>query len=327
MGGPRVTPETENLIISIWRNLRKDGKEPTAGQVLDATEAYTKAHNRKDIFPPSLRKTQDMLRDARKRYSNLSPEEELMQEPWSMASLVKDELPPESIPHVIKVWRYAANTHEEFTVRHARWVSRLYCLFDDITDLWYYSSWYCDIETARDFTEFELNTFFPDTDTFLSGWETITLELTGHFKRISIVGFRPIFEHKDGKTVEELLHSNELSELDKFRVVPDACDEYYSELFNSIIDLPSLDSLGFDYPSKMVYLRLYSYLIRGPKWRDLSPKDAVDLIKQLREWVLSEYDHVKDGTSVLQLFTTSPWPSHIFLKAGYELTITEEEKQ
>lgn len=317
MGGPRVTPVTEELIIRIWRNLRKDGEEPSAKRVLNTANAYVTAHKRKDIFLPSLRKTQDILKEARKRHSKLSPEEELMQEPWSMASLIKDELPPESIPYVIKVWRYAANTHEEFTVRHARWVSRLYCLFDDITDLWYYSSWYCDIETSRHFTEFEPNTFTPDTESFLSLWETMTLELTRQFKYINIEGFRSIFQHKDGKTVEELLHYNDFFELDRFGVVPDACDEYYRELFNSIIDLPSLDSLGFDYPSKMVYLRLYTYLIRGPKWRGLSPKDSVDLIKQLRGWVLSEYEHVKDGTSELQLYTTCPWPSHILFKAGY----------
>lgn len=325
MGGPRVTPATEELIIRIFRNLRNDGEEPSAKQVLNAAMAYITAHKRKDIFLPSLRKTQDILKEARKRHSNLSPEEELMQEPWSMASLIKYELPPESIPYVIKVWRYAANTHEEFTVRHARWVSRLCHLFEDITDLWYYSSWYCDIETSKHFTEFEPNTFTPDTENFLSPWETMTLQITRQFNYVHMEGFRPVFKHEDGKTVEELLHYNDILELDRFGVLPDACDEYYRELFYSIIALPSLDSLGFDYPSKMVYLRLYTYLIRGSKWRGLSPKDAVDLIKQLREWVLSEYECVKDGTSELQLFTCCPWPYYILLTAGYELSITEEE--
>ncbi|MBI2850592.1 MAG: hypothetical protein HYX80_06060 [Chloroflexi bacterium] len=271
--------------------------------------------------------------EYRKRESDLPDPEKLMREPWSMASLLKDELPPESIPSVIKVWRYAINTHEEFTIRHARWVSRLYCLFNDTEDLWYYSAWYCDIETSAPLyakllkTEPEPNTFMPDTTHFLSPWENMTLNLTNQFKRINIQGFRPILQHKDGNTVQELLHFHELLKVDKYAAVPDACDDYYRELFNLIIQLPSLDSLGFDYDSKMVYLRLYTYLIRGSKWRDLSPRESVDLIRQLRQWVFTEHEKIKSGISSLQLFTTSPWPYGILLKAGYETPLSEEETQ
>ena len=64
MGGPRVTPETEKLIIDIWRNLRKPGFEPTAKQVLAASEAHVKAKDLKYILLPKLRKVQNIIKDA-----------------------------------------------------------------------------------------------------------------------------------------------------------------------------------------------------------------------------------------------------------------------
>jgi hypothetical protein len=113
--------------------------------------------------------------------------------------------------------------------------------------------------------------------------------------------------------------------LEKFQPSNKPSNNYFEDLFTLIIDLPSLDSLGFDYDSKMVYLRLYTYLINGPKWKDLSPKEAVDLIVALRDWVITEYNIVKNEPGYVQLFTTGPFPINLMLKVGYEYNIYEEE--
>ena len=59
-----------------------------------------------------------------------------------METLNEYPLPPESIPHVLQAWRYSLNLGAEFTIRQAKWASRLYSQEPDTTKLWFISRRY-----------------------------------------------------------------------------------------------------------------------------------------------------------------------------------------
>ena len=70
-----------------------------------------------------------------KMISNIrNPDADPMKEAWGISTLIfkeKDnvfDLPPDSIPVVLQIWRYSIALDEIFTKRQAKWVSILYPL-------------------------------------------------------------------------------------------------------------------------------------------------------------------------------------------------------
>lgn len=45
--------------------------------------------------------------------------------PWSTASLKDYPIPPEALPIVLELWKYRLNRTQSFTIREAKWASRL----------------------------------------------------------------------------------------------------------------------------------------------------------------------------------------------------------
>jgi len=331
MGGAALTPEMKNLIIKTWTNLKSKKQETTSTQVRKTVGKYIKGKENQYGKLPKLRTFQEIIRNAKKKLIN----DKTIDEEWTMACLINNDLPAEAIPYVTKVWRYAINTDERFTVIQAKWISRLYRIWDDITDLWYYSSWYADIERTSILSTEDPNTFMPDTTQFLTAWETMTLMFTGHYegKHISLSGFRP-FITKQGEVVEELLHYKNFDfdpyniySPDEIEQVPDSpigLHRLNIKLSTLIRNLPTLSSMGFDYDSKMVYLRFFTYLIKSPKWKDKFPEEAIELINELRQWVLTTYKTIKTTPGEVELYDHSPIPVEILLKVGYEFKESEE---
>lgn len=287
MGGPRVTPRTEKLIISIWMSLRKDGKEPIAQQVLDASDAYIKSNNRKDIFLPSLRKIQDILKEARKQYDDFSPEEKILQKPWSMATLDEYPLPPESLKAVMMVWRYALVTGEQFTIRQAKWVSRVYDFMPDVTKLWLISYEYAKKEEAAILSKRSFDTFNDDIRLVFTPLEVFSIWKT-------IYGDEPFPDPfttsipfaNDGGIMHEVLHPV----------------DYYNSLYNNAISndrdkelhfliakLQSFDSLNLiSNEMRIVYLIWVTHIKQKPEWENISAQEAANVIEKLREWALEQ---------------------------------------
>ena len=57
-------------------------------------------------------------------------------------------------------------------------------------------------------------------------------------------------------------------------------------------EIPPIDSLGFSYEGRMVYLRWLGYLSRGPGWDALDPQTKIDVILRLRAWISEQADVV-----------------------------------
>lgn len=311
-----LNPLIRTLIIRTWDEMEGKGQAVTAKQVRIAVAKIVKANELKYGILPKLRTFQEIIREARKKSNVLNQSNG---NEWTLASLVTNgnELPPESIPYVIKVWRYAINANETFTIMQAKWVSRFYKLWgDDISLLWYNSKNYSDIERYCSISGEPMTTFGPDLTNFFSTFEIWTLCNTNAFEDTLHDIFVPIIENQNGEIIEELLHYNQPDELTCF--ISGLADSYHEEFIPLMINLPSLDSIGFDENSKLVYLRFYTHIIKGNKWKELPPKQAANLIIELRKWVLTEYEKVGNDPDYLKVFEKGPWPSEILAKVGLE---------
>jgi len=287
MGGPRVPPKTERLIISIWMSLSKESKKPTASEVLTAAEAYTKAHNLKDIFLPKIRKCQDIIRDAKRQYEYFSPAEKILQKPWSMATLDEYQLSPESLPSVARVWRYTLITGEQFTIRQAKWVSRLYDFQPDVTLLWLTAYEYAKREEASLLSNCSLDTFNDDLRLVFTTLEVVTIWKTVYGDQHFPDPFTTTIPRADdGGIMHEVLHPV----------------DYYNALYNNTVSnnrdrelhyllakMPSFDSLGLvSNELRVVYLIWITHIKQRPEWQSISSKDAADVVLKLREWALKQ---------------------------------------
>ena len=212
-------------------------------------------------------------------------------EPWTLASLPNKghNLPPESIPAVVQVFRYASNSGEPFSLGQAEWVSRLYRLFPDYSDnpglLWYWSSEYSYQERLSILSGEKMDTSLLDRNLIFSQWENVTLDRTDFWEGFRIRWYHFLYRHNDGNFAHELLHGikarNPLGEEDIY-------DERDHELSKLVRYLPGLDSLELSIESKLVYLRWFIYITKGSHWKKLTPKAALDVIISLRKLVLSE---------------------------------------
>ncbi len=329
MGGSPLNPEIKNLMIQIWTQMRNEGIEATATKVRTSIAKQIKGKERQFGRLPKLRTFQDVIGKAK----NTTDSNPSIDEDWSMASLIIHDFPADSMPFIIKIWRYAIANHEKFTVMQAKWVARLYRIYESTTLLWYHSLWYSDIERVGILSGKNVVTHNSDGLNFLSGWETTNLLFTLYYydhPRNDFAHQRIKESLRNGKVIEELLHYKNTKDNALFIYSPDTFkyvqkgDEMVSEINHDLSDLirelPLLETLGLNEDIKMVYFRLYGVLIRGSKWNDLSPKEAVKLIVELRRWVLEKSEELKNDSLTVSFFDDgTPWPIEILSKVGYEI--------
>jgi hypothetical protein len=217
---------------------------------------------------------------------------------WTMASLRdKDNyLPPEAIPAVLKVWRYAINTGEKFTLAQAEWAARLHAMYPDTPLLWFWSYQYAHEERLATVTDQDMDSFLLDSNLILTPWERDTLLHTDfRDKALKFRAERFLPLDDDGHVIEELLHGN---------LPPNPWDDAYFQernltLSDIIRELPSVDTLGFTDEAKMVYLRWFTYLTKGPNWDKLPAKHALNIIKSLRKIIKREQSHRRKSQEAL----------------------------
>lgn len=290
MGGPPVSKEIKELIISTWQDMKaKPGEEPAAKEVLSAVTRIMYTQDRRGEQLPKLRKVQAILQETRQSISNISVEDKLQAKSWTMATLDEYPLPPESIPHVLQVWRYCINLDVPFTIRHAKWVSRLYAQVPDTLDLWFESRRYTKEEELSLATGEPMKNFMLDSRLVMDEWEFLTaIDTDVLYPRPPFLiqhTLRPIAQ--DGGICEEML--NAISNPDPWGKTDE--ETYYrnGELHWLISNLPSSVNYFPDIESRMVYLRHLSCLAKGNKWNTLPPKEIRDIIVELREWVRERY--------------------------------------
>ncbi len=231
------------------------------------------------------------------------------------------ELPSNSISHIGKVWLYAISADEPFTIRQAKWVSRIYTLYDNVTMLWWMSRRYSRFEEVSEVSEkdeVKPDAFLIDSNLFLSDWEQSTLSRTD-FRKTPVRYFQPFEDRflpiKNDKTIVlELLHgfrNYQIADMEKSFL-----DERYSEISDLINELPTIQELGFTFEAQLVYLRWFTYLSKAPNWNSLTPQEIVDVIARLRETILHEQEFRSRDKSKI---TPEPLESELFSLGEPEL--------
>lgn len=288
MGGNKVPEKTEQFIINIYIALKKQIKKPTGQQVLASAKANLEASKRRDIFLPSLRKTQYIIRDAEARQKELSPEQQLQQKPWDMVSLNDYPLPNESIPIVMQVWRYCCHTDENFTIRQAKWVSRLFKILPPMPNfLWAISYMYSKKEELSIMSGIPCDTFMDDIGLVMQeNIEQQTL-LEVHYNTKSILDIYSVslpINH-EGLLMEEVAHPIEYYNALRNRTIANKRDE---QLITMLMDLTTLMQLELKSPIFMTYLSWITYIKKTSHWPKLTAEQAMSLIKLLREWAIKQ---------------------------------------
>lgn len=287
MGGYRVPERTERFIISIYDSLKKYNKNPTAQQVLDAAQDYVSKNKRTDIFLPKIRKVQQILANMMKT-GDLPPDERIQEQLWSMASQYL--LPPDSLPYIIQVWRYASHADEKFIIRQAKWVSKLYPLIatmgGSVRDLWAMSYIYTKKEYLSLISNTTFDSFGDDLNLIMHDLEQQTfLEL--HTTEKSLIDiFRlglPVTKQK--KLIEEALHP-----LDYYNDLVNGTiiNPRDKKLIDKLILFPDVDSLKLSPDMYMVYVSWFTYIRQTPDWPKLTATQALDVIKKLRAWAVKQ---------------------------------------
>ncbi len=302
MGGIHLSKEVDNLIIEALVDLRDLYEyEPSGKQVHDVLikRLQSKGYG-KEI--PSLRTVQSRLEEAREReklhQSNSKVDEN---QPWNMLALNSLPLPPEAIPYVLEIWRYSIAVDVVFTIRHAKWVSRLYTLYKhkDITDIWFDSLRYAIEENLSILNGTPAKTYHLDSLLAMGEWERFTAHITDINLNQPIGFVHHTYKKlaKDGGVAEEFIHA--LQPLDPNYNYPD--EKTYNRIFDLdslIYDLPSSSKYFPNFETRMVYLRYLSYIAKMPKWNDLKPKAIRDIIVKLRKLVMSAIPESYDTHSL-----------------------------
>ena len=135
--GPVITDDIKAVIAevylehSVWR----------AKEIQSEVNSRLRKRNYK-INPdwPGLSAVQKQLTQIRKNIHEISPDPE--DEKWTIATLEQYPIPPEALPFVLRVWAAFESGNERFTIREAKWVTRLYavtkeCPFNYLTTFVY----------------------------------------------------------------------------------------------------------------------------------------------------------------------------------------------
>jgi len=317
MGGYRVTETTERFLTSIYESLKKHKKNPSAQKVLDTAHEYLAIHKRNDIFLPQIRKTQQIISNIIKP-KELSREEKIQQENWSMGSLPKYLLPAESIPYIMQVWRYCCHTDEIFTIRQAKWVSRLFRFpySEFTTRLWCISYIYSKKEELSVISQIDPDTFFDDVNLVMHGLEQQTfLEILHKEPDIDPFGIGLPINDEDNWPIEEALHP-----IDYYNAILNGIvsNERDKDLINKLIKIPALPRLMLGTEMEMIYLDWFTFIRKSEYWPYLNAEHALDIILKLRDWAVKQKSIIQVAERPIK------YNVEFVKKRGHKLTFKDE---
>jgi hypothetical protein len=296
MGGKRLHPKAESVLIYSWTELSKSGKEPSAKQVIDAAKRYLTKNKISDVYLPQKRKVQEILAQARIKNEGIPPYERDSQLSWSMATLDKYPLPADSIPIVMQAWRYALINGENFSIRQAKWVSRLFTTpflhyeynsnIFTMTKLWLASYEYTKKEEAALISHTQFDTFNSDVRLVFSDIEYLTIWRFKYGEQPFPDPFITSIPYaNDGGIMYEVMHP-----VDYYNAIYNdtIMNDRDKELFQLISEMPSFLTLNLYSNEMMVlYLIWINNIKRKPEWQRITAKEAVNIILKLRDWILN----------------------------------------
>lgn len=294
MGAPKTPEKTRLFIIDIYNSLYKAyGKKPSAPKVLEVAQKSIERNNRKDIFLPKIRKTEQIIREITP-FESLSSYERNQQLDWRLTS--DYPLHPESMPAVVRVWKYSCHADEKYTVRQAKWVSRLCGLLPDTIYLWTCSYLYSKIEELHLTSKIYYDSFYDDLSVFMD-----TLELQTFLEtHKNIKSLQDDFGMAYPTNYHDIIVEENLHPLD-----------YYNSLINGtvinvrdqqLIDLaakmPSLLELKLSPRAYNLYVSWFTFIRKRQDWSRINAEQAINIINELRAWIVKEQSFLEIDAKV-----------------------------
>ena len=124
--GPYLTPQIKRLIAEMYLKNPTMGPSKARGELLKEMKAQGLDQNFGPNFP-SVSSVSIELKKCKEQNEKRLPESKELDKPWSIGRIAAKgyDIPPESIPILLKLQEYRANLGLRFTVRDAWWASRL----------------------------------------------------------------------------------------------------------------------------------------------------------------------------------------------------------
>ena len=120
--GPKITPEVLSLI---------------RGQALISPKKRTELAEELETKIEAKGWPSPTIETMEKIISKIRNRRDRQDAPWSVTTLAEDEIPPESLPTVLKVWQKTQewNWIKPLSIREAKWVARLSHVIKDLETL------------------------------------------------------------------------------------------------------------------------------------------------------------------------------------------------
>ena len=128
--GTRLTDEIRNLITEVhlqhsdW--IAEDVQTEVQEIILDKYPGYPSDWPSLSAVQKVIKAAKDMLKQ-----NTIDP----LSKPWSVPSVAKYLIPPETLPLVLKVWAQNKKTNRSMSIRESLWVSRLYYIYREANRL------------------------------------------------------------------------------------------------------------------------------------------------------------------------------------------------
>jgi len=129
--GAYLTQEVTNMIMQIHLDNPDFGAKRLHAELLDQMK-QRELDRKYGTKWPGVSVVGKVLKNIRERDEKRTDKSKRLDKRWSMASMAKDPLPPESLPYVLQVLKYCFEKKNlQLTVREVKWVAQLYALYID----------------------------------------------------------------------------------------------------------------------------------------------------------------------------------------------------
>ncbi len=323
--GPRITNTVKELIAEeTLKNPKKDrrllsidiqDKIARIGELEPAEETITKMISNYRNHPPDPSDTS-----------------------WTLAYSVSAGLPVESTPALLKSSKFCLALEMSFTIREAKWASYLDTYIPNTADLVNWSKRYAMLERIHELLGEKFISLDLDTALTMSMFEYATISLLGKISPFPIRGGGIVVRPKSVTTFEEdayeVVRLSEYNALATLRLKHSTYDIALRESDDDWDVLPPFKELDLSEDVVWIYTYWLSCITKGPKWQEIQRDQALNIMRELRDWI----NHLPKIKSEISKYLTELLnskmdirpeavflhedllPSHILEKVGYFAT-------
>ena len=322
--GPKISEAVEALIFEETRDNINKPRELLALDIQEKIERYR--------YPVPSEET------IIKRISKYRNRPDPMNEPWTIADNTFKEgeneykLNPDSITFLTQMWRYSIFLGEPISKRQIKWLSILFPSHkkrdDDSTALyWFYSKRLSIEDEMSKATNIPMRLNFLTAKLYMNNWEILHMlgsrVLDPEISHYIQSSTPPMSEN--GNIIEELLYAIPINLWKR----PKDNEEgvHNLKLYNLFTSLPSANEFFPDYSLKLIYLKHLANMSKGKYWTNFDPDKLVELVLQLRDWVILWNDNLtKEETEDLfvnidesKKLPESAFPIELYKMAGFDM--------